>query len=198
MWYYKDATGVQGPYRTEDICSLLSQGVIHRGTLLARDGEGTWNSLSMIPDFAALRAGSFREVNPHVVATLGSSHVKNLYREHLNAIIHAQRSLIVSYLALVVVGVVAAIVLLLLEDPARAAVGITVNVVSCAVLATFMARLAGAMQIPQWPWILAACLPCWSLIALLLLMKRANHTLNAAGIQVGLLGGQPIGETGHG
>lgn len=190
MWYYKDSTGVQGPYRTEDICSLLSRGILSRGTLLAREGEGSWNSLSMIPEFAALRAGSFRGVNPQVVATLGSSHVQNQYREHLNAIINAQRQLILTYLTLVAFGTAAALLLLLLEDPARTAVGVIFNVLSCATLATFMARLAGAMQIPQWPWVLAACLPCWSLIALLLLMTRANRTLQQAGIPVGLLGGQ--------
>jgi hypothetical protein len=144
----------------------------------------------MVPEFAALRGGSFRDVNPRVVASLGSPHVKNLYREHLAAIVRAQRALIFAYLALTALGVAGATLLLFLQEPARAALAIAVQVALSAVLAIFMARLAAAMQIAQWPWVLAACFPCFSLFALLTLMWRANHVLTQAGVPVGLLGGR--------
>jgi hypothetical protein len=55
-----------------------------------------------------------------------------------------------------------------------------------------MARLAGTLQTPQWPWVLAAFVPCWWLIAVIILLRRASNTLAQAGIQVGLLGATPI------
>jgi hypothetical protein len=188
VWYFKYQGRLHGPHSTSEMHEYLSQGVVTGETLVTREGEGVWNAIYLTPELYQRIAPQINQSNPAFVARAGSTHDRRIYWEYLQEIGLAQRALIIAFVAAIPLRIVPIALAFLLQPPLRWIVLSTVDGVTIVVLAVFVNRLATSMRIAAWPWIVGLCVPLAWFPVMIYLITRATNILQAAGMQVGLLG----------
>ena len=174
-WWVARDGAAHGPYDHNHLVAWLQNRQLDAETLMCPEGGQQWRPARSWPIFAAVIPAF---VTDSFQPPLGAAASPNPgdERQHIERLKSRHRLFTLGILGLLAANVLVAAWPLLLIPVLACQLGLCVGLASAL-------RLTSA-----WLWAFASVFPCAGMLALLALSRKATGALQAAGVEVGLLG----------